>query len=155
MHLHRMATHLRIWRTNTRGSAGIEFAILGAVMSMLLVVGADIGMGFYSYLQLQNAAQAGAEYAAVHGFSAAAISSAVTSATSGSGISASPTPLQFCGCPGSSGISTVNCGSICPDGMSAGSYATVSATRTYTTLVSYPGFPTSYVQMANSTVRIQ
>jgi len=137
------------------GTAAIEFAALGGLMCMLLVVGADLGMGFYSDMQVQTSAQAGAEYAAVHGFDATAVSNAVTNATSSSGITSSPAPVQFCGCPGTSGVSSVTCGTSCPDGMSAGTYATVSATRTYTTLVPYPGFPNSYVQNASSTVRIQ
>ena len=70
-------------------------------------------------------------------------------------VTSSPAPVQFCGCPGTSGVTSVTCGTSCPDGMSAGTYATVSATRTYTTLVPYPGFPNSYVQNASSTVRIQ
>ena len=43
----------------------------------------------------------------------------------------------------------------CANGMSAGTYVSVSAARTYSTLISYPGFPASYSQTATSTVRIQ
>jgi Flp pilus assembly protein TadG len=137
------------------GAAAIEFAILGAVLCLLVVAVSDLGLGFYSNMQVQNSAQAGAEYAAVHGFSSSAISSAVTSATSISGISASPAPQQFCGCVSGTNISTVTCGTTCPDGMTAGTYVSVSAARTYSTLVSYPGFPAVYNQSATSTVRVQ
>lgn len=44
------------------GVAAIEFAIMGAVLCLLLVVIADLGLGFYSYMEVQNSAQAGAEY---------------------------------------------------------------------------------------------
>lgn len=155
MSVARMMPAARRYLHDKSGVAAIEFAALGGVMCILLIVGADIGMGFYSDMQVQTSAQAGAEYAAVHGFDATAVSSAVSNATSSSGITSSPAPVQFCGCPGASGVSSATCGSTCADGMSAGTYVTVSATRTYTTLVPYPGFPTSYVQSATSTVRIQ
>ena len=137
------------------GAAAIEFAILGAVLCLLVVAVGDLGLGFYSNMQVQNSAQAGAEYAAVHGFSSSAISSAVTSATSVTGISATPAPQQFCACVSGTSISTVTCGAICTNGMTAGTYVSVSAARTYSTLISYPGFPASYNQSATSTVRIQ
>lgn len=155
MSLAKMMPAARRYLRDKSGVAAIEFAALGGVMCMLLVVGADLGMAFYSDMQVQTSAQAGAEYAAVHGYDASAVAYAVTTATSSSGISSSPAPVQFCGCPGASGVASATCGTTCPDGMSAGTYVTVSATRTYTTLVAYPGFPNSYVQNASSTVRVQ
>jgi len=137
------------------GAAAIEFAILGAVLSLIVVAIGDLGMGFYSYLQVQTSAQSGAQYAAVHGFNSTAVSNAVTSATSVTGIAASPAPTQFCGCVSGTTVAPATCGSTCSDGMTAGTYVTASAQRTYSTLISYPGFPASYNQTATSTVRIQ
>jgi Flp pilus assembly protein TadG len=138
------------------GAAAIEFAIVGAVLCLLVVATGDIGMGFYSYMQVRNSAQAGAEYAAVHGYNSSAISSAVTSATSVTGMTASPAPAQFCGCASGSSVNSVTCGTICAsNNMTAGTYVTASASRTYSTLISYPMFPASYQQTATSTVRIQ
>jgi Flp pilus assembly protein TadG len=137
------------------GIAAIEFAILGAVLCFLVVAVGDVGLGFYSDMQVQNSAQAGAQYAAVHGFNSTAISSAVTNATSVTGISASPAPQQFCGCANGTTVAAATCSSTCANGMTAGTYVSVSAARTYSTLISYPGFPASYNQTATSTVRIQ
>ncbi len=137
------------------GAAAIEFAILGAVLCLIVVAGGDLGMGFYSYMEVENSAQAGAQYAAVHGFNSTAISNAVTSATSVSGITASPAPTQFCGCVNGTTVANATCGSVCADGMTAGTYVSASAVRDYSTLISYPGFPASYHQTATSTVRIQ
>ena len=137
------------------GAAAIEFAILGAVLCLMVVAIVDLGMGFYSNMQVQTSAQAGAEYAVVHGFNSSAISNTVTNATPISGISASPVPQQFCACTAGTGISTANCGSTCANGMTAGTYVSVSASYTYSTLISYPGFPSSYNETATSTVRIQ
>jgi Flp pilus assembly protein TadG len=140
------------------GAAAIEFAIMGAALCLLVVGIGDLGLGFYSYMQVQNSAQVGAEYAAVHGFNASSISTAVTNATSTTGITASPAPTKFCGCPnGTAVITPATCGTVCgaPNSMTAGTYVTASATRDYTTLISYPGFAATYHQTATSTVRIQ
>jgi hypothetical protein len=92
----------------------------------------------------------------VHGYNSSAISSAVTSATSVTGMTASPAPAQFCGCASGSSVNSVTCGTICAsNNMTAGTYVTASASRTYSTLISYPMFPASYQQTATSTVRIQ
>ena len=137
------------------GIAAIEFAILGAVLCLMVVAVGDLGLGFYSYLQVQNSAQAGAQYGAVHGFDSVAITNAITNATSTSGITASPAPQQFCGCVSGATVTTATCGTVCADGMSAGTYISASAVRDYSTLISYPGFPASYHQTATSTVRIK
>jgi Flp pilus assembly protein TadG len=137
------------------GIAAIEFAILGAVLCLIVVAIGDLGMGFYSYMQVQNSAQAGAQYAAVHGFNSTAISDAVTNATSTTGITASPAPQQFCGCVSGTTVTTATCGTVCADGMSAGTYVTASSVRDYSTLISWPGFASTYHQTATSTVRIQ
>jgi Flp pilus assembly protein TadG len=137
------------------GVAAIEFAVLGAVLCLIVVAVGDLGLGFYSDMQVQNSAQAGAQYAAVHGFNSTSISNAVTNATSVTGITASPAPAQFCGCVTGTTMATATCGTTCANGMTAGTYVSVSAARTYSTLLSYPGFPASYSQAATSTVRIQ
>jgi Flp pilus assembly protein TadG len=139
------------------GAAAIEFAIMGAALCMLVVGIGDLGLGFYSYMQVQNSAQVGAEYAAVHGFNATNISTAVTNATSTTGITASPAPTKFCGCPSGTAVVAATCGTVCsaPNSMTAGTYVTASASRDYTTLMSYPGFSSTYHQTSTSTVRIQ
>jgi Flp pilus assembly protein TadG len=137
------------------GIAAIEFAILGAVLSLMVVAVGDLSLGFYSYMEVQNSAQAGAQYGAVHGFNSTAISNAVTNATSTAGISASPAPSQFCACPSGTTVAAATCGTVCSDGMSAGTYVSVSAVRDYSTLLSYPGFASTYHQTSTSTVRIQ
>ena len=81
-----------------------------------------------------------------------AYSSAATNSTA---ITASPQPIQFCGCPTSAGVSTVSCGAVCPSGAQAGTYAMVSAQGTYYTLINYQIVATSYTYNAQSTARLQ
>jgi Flp pilus assembly protein TadG len=138
------------------GAISIEFAIIAPTLVLMLICTLDLGMGIYRKMQVQNAAQAGAAYAVLHGFTASSIENAVTSATSFAGVSASPVPNEFCGCASSSGVSAAaTCASTCSGGSSPGTYVTVSAQGTYTTLLPYPIVPNSYTLSAQSTVRIQ
>src|SRR5262245_48597219 len=89
---------------SVQGASAVEFAILAPILVFLLVCTLDLGLGFHSKMQVQNAAQAGAQYAIVNGFNATAISSAVTATTTLAGITASPAPSQFCGCPSNTGV---------------------------------------------------
>ena len=151
----------QVWRALVgcaRGTAAIEFAIIGGVFSAIVVVSGDLGLAYYANMQVQTSAQVGAQYAVNHGsstFDTVAISNAVVSATSTTGISATPAPVQFCGCPSGATLSTAVCGTTCADGTGAGTYARVSASRTHTVVVPYPWLPASYAQSATSTVRIK
>jgi Flp pilus assembly protein TadG len=146
----------RWWRylADRRGNAAIELALLAPPLTLMLVGTADYGLGLYRQMQVQNAAQAGAEYALKNGFSPTAIGGAVTSATP-LGVSASPAPVESCGCPTGTAISSATCNSTCANGQKAGVYVTVGAQTTYTTIIPYPGIPNSYTLTASSTVRIQ
>src|ERR1041385_5476564 len=133
----RKLRHLCRKAADQRGVAAVELALLTPILALMAVGTADFGLATYSDMQVQNSAAAGATYAFLHGYSADGISSAITSATRLSGISASPAPTEFCGCPGTSGVNSVACGSICPSGNTAGTYVKASATVTYATLLSY------------------
>ncbi len=143
------------FRRADSGTAAIEFGIFGSLMAMLFVVGADLGFAFYSDMQVQTSAHSGATYAILKGYDASAIKAAVTNATGASGISASPDPVEFCGCPSDSGLSTATCGTNCADGAAAGTYVTVTATRTHTMLIPYPILSDTVTQKSVATVRIQ
>lgn len=136
------------------GIAATEFGLIAPMLALLMIGTLDLGLGAYRDMQVQNAAQAGSQYAVAHGFDAGAMSSAITTATSLAGISASPAPSQFCGCPSSSGLAVVACSSTC-SGSPVGTYVTASAQATYTTVLAYPLLPKTFTFMAQSTVRIQ
>ncbi len=138
-----------------RGVAAMEFAVLVPVLVLVALCTADLGLAIYSEMQVQNSAEAGVGYAFLHGYNATAISSAITSAGQVSGLTASPSPSEFCGCPGSSGVVSATCGSTCSNGNGAGTYVTASATLVYHTLISYPIIPNQYTFVRQSTVRIK
>lgn len=145
----------RLFRNNASGLAGVEFAIFVPILLMLTVCTVDLGAAAYNVMQVENAAQAGSEYASVHGYNVSAISSAISSATSLSGITASPAPAQFCGCPSGNSVTTATCGSTCSDGSLTGTYVTSSATATYTTIIHYPMLPAQFTFVNSATARIQ
>jgi Flp pilus assembly protein TadG len=137
------------------GNAALEMALIAPVLVLLLVGIADFGMAVYRKMQVQHAAQAGAEYAMVHGFSSSAITSTVTAATAFTGITASPAPAQSCGCVSGTTVAAATCGTNCASGTAAGTYVTVSAQGSYATIIPYPGIPSSFTLTAASVVRIQ
>lgn len=143
-------------RDGIDGIAAIQFGMLAPILVLMGVCTIDLGAGIYRKMQVQNAAQAGAQYAVAHGFSASSISAAVTNATTFTGISADPSPSQFCGCPTDTGVVTSElCNSSCPDGSVTATYVTVSSQGTYNTILAYPLIPSSFAFAAQATVRIQ
>jgi Flp pilus assembly protein TadG len=142
-------------RDDDHGLSGIEFALIAPVLILSFIATADFGLAIYAKMEVENAAQAGTEYAARNGYTSSSVTSAVTSATMISGLSATPAPSQFCGCPSTSGVTTATCGTNCASGAAAGTYVSASAQATYSTIISYPGIPASYTFSSTSTVRIK
>src|SRR5436309_9837798 len=135
------------------GVAAVELALIAPVLTLMMVAVTDIGMGIYRKMQVEDAAQIGAQYAMRNGFDANAISNAVIRATTFSSITASPAPIKFCGCATGPAITTVSCGTICPGGAVAGTYTRGSAQATYSALLNYQIVPQNYNFSAQSTAR--
>jgi Flp pilus assembly protein TadG len=95
-------------RRRQLGTAAIEFGLFIPVLLILLTGTAELGLLMYEGMQVNNAVEAGALYAATNGFDSAAITTAVTNAsvlpTGLNTLAATPAPSQFCGCPTATGI---------------------------------------------------
>jgi Flp pilus assembly protein TadG len=145
--------------SNRSGAGTVEFAFLSPLLILMAIVTIDLGMGGYSQMQVQTAAQAGGDYALYNyvytNYNASNIKSAILNATSNSGIAASPDPVQFYGCATNSGIEVTSSGQICDNGQSPGTYITAYSSVTYTPLAYYFGVASSYVLKGQSTVRVQ
>jgi Flp pilus assembly protein TadG len=128
-------------RAPPRGGPLIEFALIAPLLVLFLVAVGDLGFAAYDMLQVQAAAEAGAQYAALNAWNAAAIATAVSSATGIGGITATPAPSQLCGCPDGGSLTQTSCGNTCPSGSPAGLYASVSAQLQYRPVLPYPGLP--------------
>lgn len=150
-----VACRVRHAADDVRGIASVEFVILAPMLLFMAIGIIDLGNGVYSEMQVQNAAEAGAQYAIAHGFNSSAIITAVTSATGNPGVTVSSGPSQYCGCPTSTGITTTTCGSTCSVGGTTATFVTVSARATYTPIIAYPGIPSSFIFTYPATVRIK
>lgn len=137
------------------GTASVEFALLAPVLVFLLIGIFDYGKAAYEAMQVQDAAQAGAEYALRYGWNSGNIENAVTSTTTSISVSATPAPTQSCGCVSGTSIVSASCGSACSGGGTAGTYVTVSAQAPYSPILSYPGISLPSTLTAQTTVRIQ
>ena len=126
------------------GVSTIEFALIGSMLVTLTVGMLDFGMALWQQMEVGNAARAGAEYAAVHGWGTdgSGIQTAATGATSLGSITASPS--QVCGCPdASSGVTLTGqsppCTTPCSNGGSLSAYIRVSTQASYALIVPFPG----------------
>ena len=132
------------WLKSEAGTSAIELALISPIVVIMAVSAIDLGRLALAKTWTQYAAAAGAQYAVTHGFDSQSISSVVQGASSSRSVSANPSPSQYCGCPGATGIQSMPCTADCPDvGSKAGTYVVVTANYPYRAifrppLISYP-----------------
>lgn len=181
--LGRVARALRRLRHARRGAAAVEFALMAPFLLGLMVPIADLGAYIYNYMQIQLAAEAGAEYAARHAWDPTGIKNAITSAAPGLGLVQQDDPnftnhegdvlpvsftaanVQFCGCASGTTITQTpappatcpNPRPTCPNGVTAGVYYNLGARMVYHTISGfrYPFIPDGQVIQAWAIVRVQ
>lgn len=145
-------------RRSADGLAAIEFGLLAPILTLVLLASIDLGLAYSSQIKVQQAAQAGAQYALLHGFDSTKVSSAVTAATALS-VNATPAPTQTCGCLSGASVTlsgTPPCTTTCANGLTPGIYVQVNANASYTPLLPYASVlsnPTTLT--AEALVRIQ
>jgi len=154
--------------TATGGASAIEFALVAAFLMLPLTVGVyDFGTALYRWLQVGNAARAGAQYVNVNGYSSTYTTSGNTCTGSSTTQSFScamkaATPLgsnvtvsvgsAYCGCQNGTTYTAETfsppcntCGSTytsqcCPTGQTPVTLAQVTASYNYKPLFNYLGF---------------
>jgi Flp pilus assembly protein TadG len=159
----------------TEGAALVEFTVLAPILLLLAAPMMSFGLYYYCQLQVNNAAQAGAQYAIentiLNGYNASSIQSAATHANTSSVPSfftaISATSTRYCGCPTSSGVTPTTTppswssgcatGTACSDGSYPGTYVAVIASATFTPLANYESlYPSSWsITSKPATVRVQ
>jgi Flp pilus assembly protein TadG len=144
----------RMWLA-TRGTAAIEFAFIVPILLVLTLGVVEVGYSTYQAMQVQDSAEAGAIYVAKHGWNSAAITAAVVNATGLAGITASPAPSQFCGCPTVSGVTTAVCASTCASGSRAGQYVEINAALTRQIILPASGLLLPTTLTGRAIVRVQ
>lgn len=136
------------------GATAIEFAFIAGILALMTLGIIDYGRAFWYRMQVQNAAQAGADWAQYNAFNCdvstcspagmpagmqAAIQFATDLPSSAINFSVSAsTGNSTCGCPNGSGGMTPpgQCGAACAVGGTATGYATVTVSYNFT-----PFFP--------------
>jgi len=136
------------------GTAAIEFGLAIPLLLIMLMGVVELGYAMYESMQVHNSVEAGALYAVQSGGDLAGTATAVVNATGTQGITATPAPVQFCGCPSESGIVTTSCSTTCADGKTSGTYVRVSASLAHQTILPYPGLPLPATLTAQSTIRL-
>ena len=140
--------------STTAGSAALEFGLAAPLLLMILMGVVELGYAMYQAMQVTNAVEAGALYAAKNGFDVNGIGAAVANATGTQGITATPAPTQFCGCPNTSGIVETDCNATCSDGKPPGTYVRIEATLTRQSILPYPALNLPDTLTAKSVVRL-
>jgi Flp pilus assembly protein TadG len=155
---------------DTSGAALIEITLFMPVLVLMAVAIMNFGLGFWYWIEVENAAQVGAQWAIINaaqnGYSSGSIQTAGQDANNASQPSVfttiTVTPALKCGCPSSSGVTlsawTTSCatGAACSDGSYPGTYVVVTASGTFTPFTNYGSFfPASYPLTSTATVRIQ
>ena len=145
-----------------RGVSAVEFGLAAPVFLAALSPVIDLGLAFSQQIRINQAVEAGAQYAAVNQYNsgtwATNVQNAVTNATT---LTVSPTVgSETCGCPNSTNTAISNVGSppcsqTCTDGTTAGYYVTISAQATYTSVMPYSILGTSATLSSQAVVRIQ
>lgn len=175
-----LARAVRRLRNNRRGNAAVEFALMAPFLLGLFVPLADLGAYIYKSMELQLAAQAGAEYAARHDWDPNGILAAMQNAAPSLALSTNdhtvpnnsdllPYPfdashVQACGCVDSTtgNMTTVTCTNprpMCTGGtaLQSGVYYTVGAQMHYKTIsgLQYPFLSDNQLMTTQATVRVQ
>jgi Flp pilus assembly protein TadG len=143
------------------GTSAIELGLCLPLVAGMIIPLTDLGMGAYTQMQVTNAAQAGAEFAAANGFNGTNITTVVANATSlGGAVTATPSPSQSCSCVSGAVISAAApaggppCTQTCPSG-TVGTFVTVSAQASYTPLFNYPGIGSPLTLTSQAVIRIK
>lgn len=137
------------------GVAAVEFALLGTMLSLMLLGATDFARLLYAGAAVANAARAGTQYGAQSMAKATDFAgmqqAALADAQDLTGVTASA--QQFCECPDGS---SVNCsGGSCGAQGALRIYVKVTVTKTFATLTSVVGLPKQVVLQQASIVRVQ
>lgn len=137
------------------GVSAIEFALVGMFLAVLCIGIIDFGRGIWEYVQVGNAARAGADYAAMHGYdpaNPAPVEAAAEGATSIGNLNIAS--RMFYGCPSSSGVTEETGGYICASGNEAAQYAEIDTSVPYSPIFAYPGIPNPMTISAKAYARL-
>lgn len=138
---------------STRGGAALELAVIFPVLLLLLIGVIDYGRAFFTSVIVANAARAGAEWGAsdpANAINTAGIIAFAQADGQEAGIVA--TARRYCEC--GTGVANVGC-TACPGGAAPDVWVEVTARKTVSMLLPYPGLPRNISLVRTSAFRNQ
>lgn len=147
------ACRARTKRAQQRGAAALELVIVLPVLALLALGVAEFGRVYLSTLTVANAATAGAEYASTNsGIDDASVIQAARDDAGDATLTVSPIN-RVCRCPGSE--AAVSCTSTCIGYGVPQYFVEVTASRSISLILHYPGIPSTILVSRMSAFRVQ
>jgi Flp pilus assembly protein TadG len=145
-------------RNSEDGSALVELAVVLPLLVALLIGGADFARVFYASIELENAARAGAQFGAQNTTNSTTAMETVTLASAPNLTGVTAAASRLCQCANDSAVYSAttpanNCSYSCTGGTRLVNLVTVTASKSFTTLVAYPGIPSSLNLSRSATMR--
>jgi Flp pilus assembly protein TadG len=138
-----------------RGQSYVELAFALPVLVLILVVAADFGRLFYTYVEVINAARAGAQYGSNSVITAADATGMKAAATQdGANVPNLTVTANQCTC-GTATASIPNCSASFCTNDPQGNYVVVNAQAPFSTITKYPGVPSSVTLKSQAVMQVQ
>jgi len=148
-----VVARLRNLKRSENGGAMVELAVVVPVLVLIAIGVMDYGRVYFTSVAVANAARAGAEWATLEpgrvGRTTEAQNFAKQDGAEAGTITVTATP--FCECSGAS----VSCSSSCGAYGVPREYVQVTASKTVTMLLRYPGLPATVTVSRTATFRAQ
>lgn len=146
-------TRRRCWAAS--GQSYVELAFALPVLAIILVVAADFGRLFYTYVEVINAARAAAQYGS-NSVVTAADSSGMIAAAKQDGVNIANLTVTASECTcGTATASVLACSSNYCTNDPQGNYVVVNAQAPFSTITKYPGVPSSITLKSQAVMQVQ
>jgi Flp pilus assembly protein TadG len=143
----------RFWAAS--GQSYVELAFAVPVLALILVVAADSGRLFYTYIEVINAARAAAQYGS-NSIVTAADSTGMIAAAKQNGVNLTNLSVTASQCTCGAATSSVpSCSSNYCTNDPQGNYVVVNAQAPFATIVKYPGVPSSVTLNGGAVMQVQ
>jgi Flp pilus assembly protein TadG len=137
------------------GQSYVELAFALPVLALILVVTADFGRLFYTYVEVINAARAAAQYGS-NSVVTAADSTGMIAAAKQDGVNIANLTVTASECTcGTATASVPACASNYCTNDPQGNYVVVNAQAPFSTITKYPGVPSSVTLKSQAVMQVQ
>ena len=154
---------LRSLASDTNGAALVEITLFMPILVLMAVAIINFGLYFSYSIQVENAAQAGAQWALINAVQSGYSSGSTTTAGQNANNTSLPsvytaitvTPTLKCGCVSGSSLTLSTWTTSCATA-TCGTYVQAVASGTFTPFAQFGSFfPSSYSLSSTATVRVQ